>query len=426
MSTSVAAVAGGDTGIRYRGWRIVAMCAVVLGLTAPGQTVGVSVFIDPMMAGLDLSRSQVSAAYLVGTLSGAASMPWFGRLLDRRGSRWALTLVGAAFWATLTAMAGVAGLVTLTLGFVGIRMLGQGAMSMYAVTSVAYWFDRYRGRAVGVAGAGGQALMTLAPLSLAAAIGWLGWRGAWVAAGLVVGVTVLLIARLGMADSPASVGLQVDGGAAVDDEPAATARGATRGEAVRSPMFWALTGGVVSTGLIGTALAFHQISILGQQGLTPLEAAANFIPQTIAALTVTLATGALVDRVRPRAVLASSMGLLVAAVLWLPQVGPGWTAVVYGVALGAAGGSARALEGAALPDVFGTAHLGSIRGVVTAVTVVGTAVAPIILSLGNDLTGSYLPALRWLLLLPVSVVVLAIVADRVPVATDSRPSGSDG
>ncbi len=177
-------------------------------------------------------------------------------------------------------------------------------------------------------------------------------------------------------------------------------------------MFWALTGGVVATGLIGTGLSLHQISILGEQGLSPLEAAANFVPQTLAGLAAALGTGALVDRVRPRIVLTGSMAILATAVLLLPAVTPGLTAVAYGAALGAAGGSARALEGAALPRFFGTLHLGGIRGVSMAAMVIATALGPFALAMGRSAAGSYLPALRWLLLLPAAVVVLGLTADR--------------
>ncbi len=399
------------TGIRFYGWRVVAMCALTLGMTAPGQTAGVSVFIDPMMATLDLSRSQISLAYLVGTLAGAGTMPAFGRLIDRRGVRYTMTAIAVSFPVVLLAMAGVGGLVTLTLGFVGIRMLGQGALSMTATTAVAFWFDRLRGRAIGLTSAAGQGLMTLAPVTLAAAVLALGWRGAWIAAAAVVAVVTLSVARLGMRDSPADVGQRVDGLAHSDETPSTPIWGVTRAQAMRSRMFWALTGGVLTTGLISTALAFHQISVLGARGLTPVEAAANFIPQTLAALAATLVTGALVDHVRPRILLAVAMGFLIGAVLVLPSVSPGWTAAMYGAAIGAAGGSARALEGAALPRFFGTRHLGSIRGMVTLVMVVGTAVGPSLLALGHDLTGSYQPALYWMLLLPAAVIVLGITAD---------------
>lgn len=406
----------------FHGWRIVAWCAITLGMTAPGQTAGVSVFIDPMMAGLDLTRSQVAGAYLVGTLAGAWTMPWFGRLMDRRGMRFVLTAVGAAFAVVLAAMSGVAGLVTLALGFIGIRMLGQGALSLISTTAVAHWFDRRRGQAVGWSAAGGQAIMTVVPLALAGVIATVGWRSAWVVAAVVVGVVCVSIARFAMHDKPSDLGEHVDGVAPTEQEPERHAWGVTRAEAVRAPMFWALAGGVIATGLIGTALAFHQVSILGEQGLTPLEAAANFIPQTAAALVATLVTGVLVDHVRPRAVLAVSMACLAAAILLLPSVSPGFTAALYGAAFGAAGGSARALEAGALPKIFGTLHLGSIRGVVMTLTVLGTAVAPFLVSVGRDLTGSYVPVLRMLLVLPAAVVVVGLFADRPPASPDPDPA----
>jgi hypothetical protein len=67
-------------------------------------------------------------------------------------------------------MAGVGGLASLLVGFIGIRMLGQGALTLTATTSVTLWFDRRRGAAVGLTSAIGQALMSLAPLALAAGI----------------------------------------------------------------------------------------------------------------------------------------------------------------------------------------------------------------------------------------------------------------
>ncbi|MEX2551353.1 MAG: hypothetical protein WD638_14120, partial [Nitriliruptoraceae bacterium] len=146
---------------RFSGWRIVAMAAVALGMTGPGQTAGVSVFIDPMMASLEVTRSQISAAYLVGTLSGAVALPRVGRLIDDRGARTAMALVGGVFGVVLTAMAGVTGLLTLAVGFAGIRMFGQGALGLVAKNAVAPWFDRRRGTAMGATSAIGGALLSL-------------------------------------------------------------------------------------------------------------------------------------------------------------------------------------------------------------------------------------------------------------------------
>ena len=407
--------AGGGTGVprRFSGWRIVALAAVSLALTGPGQTVGVSAFVDPMIDGLALTRSQVSGAYLVGTLTGALAMPRVGSVLDQRGTRFAMTVVGGLFGVVLAAMAGVQGLVTLAIGFAGIRMLGQGGLTLISTTSVSYWFERRRGLAVGLVTAIGSAMMPLTPIAMTPVIGAVGWRGAWLVAAAAVLLVVLPIARLGMIDRPADVGQQADGISDEEAERAGPVGGRTRGEAARTGMFWAISGGVVATGLIGTGMTFHQFDLLGQQGLTPVQAAANFMPQTLAALAASLGAGALVDRVPLRVLLVTAMTLISASMIALPWVGPDLSVVAYAIGIGASGGTARAVEAAGMPKLFGVRHVGAIRGLVMSLMVGSTAFGPLALSIGRDLTGGYVSVLRLLLVLPVAVAVLAMVS-RVP------------
>lgn len=398
---------------RFSGWRIVALAALTLVMTGPGQTVGVSAFVDPMIDGLGLSRSQVSAAYLVGTLTGALAMPRVGSVLDRRGTRFAMTLVGGLFGVVLAAMAGVQGLVTLAVGFAGIRMLGQGGLTLISTTSVSYWFERRRGLAVGLVTAVGGAMMPLTPITMTPLIQLIGWRNAWLVAAAAVLTIVLPIARLGMIDRPADAGQQVDGISDEEAERAGPAGGSTRGAAVRTGMFWALAGGVVATGMIGTGMTFHQFDLLGQQGLTPTQAAANFLPQTLATLGASLGAGALMDRVPIRVLLPAAMALLSASMIALPWVGPDLSVVLYAIGIGASGGTARAVEAAGMPKLFGVRHVGAIRGLVMSLMVGATAFGPLALSLGRDLTGGYASVLRLLLALPAAVAVLAVVS-RVP------------
>jgi MFS family permease len=404
---------------RFSGWRIVVFAAIALGLTGPGQTAGVSVFVDPMMASLDLTRSQVSMAYLVGTLGGAVAMPRLGKLIDDRGTRVAMAVVGGLFAVVLAGMAGVTGIMTLTVGFVGIRMLGQGGLSLVSTTSVAPWFDRRRGLAIGVTTAIGSGIIALVPVGSEALISQTGWRVAWLVLSALILLTVVPIATFGLIDRPEQVRQRADGDPEPhpDDPPIVVAGSFTRSQALRTPIFWVVAGAVATTGMIGTGLAFHQISLLGEQGLTPTQAAGNFIPQTVAALTTTIGVGALIDKLAPRWVLLGSMLLLAGAMVGVPFVAPGWSAIAYGVAVGAAGSSARALEAASFPRIFGLASLGRIRGVVTAISVASTAFGPLALSVGYDLTGSYRQVLLLLLVVPASVAVAGFL-----VAVPKRPS----
>lgn len=136
----------------------------------------------------------------------------------------------------------------------------------------------------------------------------------------------------------------------------------------------------------------------------------------------------MVDRFAPRWVLLASMGLLAGAMLAVPHVTSGGRAVAYGIAVGAAGAAARTLEAAAFPKLFGIRHLGSIRGVVTAVAVAASAFGPLALAIGHDLTGSYVPVLHVLLVLPIATSALAVVAPmpRMPVDGPTLASGRSG
>jgi MFS family permease len=421
-------------GQRFLGWRMVAFAAVMLGMSGPGQTVGVSVFVDPMMAALELTRSQVSTAYLIGTLLASLVLPRVGRLLDELGTRRTLLIVAVGLAAALSGMGLVVGIVTLTVGFVGIRMLGQGSLSLVATNAVAPWFTRRRGLAIGVVTAVGSSLIALVPLLSTFAIALVGWRVTWVVLAALVALLLVPIALGGFVDRPEDVGQRADGveehgvdGAATVDvtllpspgpagvpaigtrlAPGEGRRPYTRAEALRTPMLWALIGGSVTTGMLTTGMAFHQIDLLGEQGLTPAQAAANFLPQTVATFVTVLLVGALVDRVAPRWILAASMALLAGAMLALPAVRPGASAVAYGVALGAAGASARALEAGAVPRLYGLRHLGAIRGLIVALAGASTALGPLALSIGNDLTGGYTEVLRLLVVLPVAVAVFGM------------------
>lgn len=103
----------------------------MVATTAPGQTAAISVFIDPIITELGLSRSLISAAYLVGTFAGALAMPMIDRVLDRYGIRRTLVVIGLTFFAALFGFAAVNSLVGLTVGFVAIRMAGQGALGRH-------------------------------------------------------------------------------------------------------------------------------------------------------------------------------------------------------------------------------------------------------------------------------------------------------
>ena len=379
-------------------------------MTAPGQTIGVSVFIDHFIDDLSLSRSTVALCYGIGTVAGSWSLPLIGRRIDQHGARASMTVIAVLFSIAIAAMAGVQGVVTLTLGFIGIRLLGQGALSLVSTVAVAHWFDQLRGLVIGTKMTVVSMLMTLAPFGLNALIGGIGWRTTWLVAALIVAVVVTPVAWFGIIDRPEDVGQIPDGRPFITTARMQqdTRRGASRSEALRTRSFWVLTSGVASTSMLYTAVSFHQISLLEEAGLTSSEAAAMFLPQIIGSAIAGVTFGLLSDRLPGRVIIPASMTLL-ATSLFLASIAETMAVVVvYAIMLGMAGGANASLSGTLLPRWYGTDHLGSIQGVLTTASVVGSAIGPVVLAVMEQSLDSFQDANRILLFLPVLVGLQAM------------------
>lgn len=393
---------------KFAGWRILALAIVTAAMSVPGQTLGVSVFVESFIAELSLSRDVVSLAYLIGTLLGALGMPFVGRAIDRVGVRTAMTWIGVGFGIGLTFMAGVQGFVSLAVGYGMIRFLGQGSLSLVSTVTVTHWFDRRRGLALGIMATVVSALMALGPIALNAVIEGFSWRIAWVAAAVAVWLIVVPIARLGIIDKPAVIGQLPDGGPVSGDPIQPPRKSYTRFEAIRTRRLWVILAASGTTGMLSTALNFHQISLLGEAGLTAGEAALMFAPQVIGSSLAGLAFGAMADRVHGRWLIMAAMALLSSALLMVNILESTADILLYAVLLGAAGGASRTVSSALPPRWFGTEHIGAIQGFGTFTNVASTAVGPFGLSVVFGITGAYGPALKLAAIVPLAVLVAAV------------------
>ena len=397
---------------RFPGWRILVLAIFTAALTGPGQTIGVSVFVDHLIADLGLTRSTVSTAYLIGTLTAAFALPVVGRQIDARGVRRGMTAIGAGFAVALALMSGVGGFVTLAAGFVLIRMFGQGALTLVSTVAVTLWFRSRRGFVLGLLATGTGMLMSLVPIASNAIIEAVGWRGAWLVLAGVIALTVVPIGWFGMINRPSDLGLEPDGGEIGAIEASAVERSATRGEAVRTPRFWILVAASSSVGMLATALNFHQISLLGDAGLTASQAAAMFLPQFVGTAIAGVLFGWLSDRLSGRALIPLSMSILASTLLLAANLAGGVTIAAYALTLGAAGGASRSVGSTLMPRWFGTDHIGSITGLSTLVGVASTAVGPVAYSLARDFAGTYETASLVFMALPLSVAAVAVIGSR--------------
>lgn len=392
----------------YYGWLVLAAGTLGQLMTTPGQTIGVSVFLDPIIRDLGLTRSLVSLLYLLGTLSGSLILPFIGRFIDRQGPRVVVGAIAALFALACLGMSQVQGAITLGLGFVAIRGLGQGALSLVSINAINLWFVQRRGLALSLSGIGFAVGIGAFPLLIERLIANFGWRWAYAILGGLVAITILPLGLLVFRHSPECYGLRPDGHrSALADQPPVEAS-YTLGQAQRTFTFWLFAAGNVCVSALGTGLLFHHYSIMADSGIGRTVAALVFVPYGLVTAAANVLSGLLLDRISPRFLLSAMLGLLCGALLLAVRVTTPELMLAYGGVLGLMQGSNGVLQAGVYAYYFGRSHLGAISGFATTLMVAGTAFGPLLFALGFERFDAYAPTLTLALLAPLAVGIVTL------------------
>ncbi|HEV3470376.1 MAG TPA: MFS transporter [Pyrinomonadaceae bacterium] len=372
----------------YYGWVNVGVAALAMVATLPGRTQGLGLITEPLLVDLQIGRVEFAQINLWATLLGALFGLGVGRLIDRWGSRAVLTSVAAALGATVLLMSGARGAVSLCVLITLSRGFGQSALSVVSITLVGKWFRRGLSKAMGwytVAMTVG--FMAAFPAVGAAVLG-AGWRAAWawVGAALLFGVAPLawLLARSG----PESVGLSVDGREEAGGAEAA-AGGHTLRRALGTPSFWVFALSSSVYGLIASGIGLFNESILAERGFGAEVYHDTLAVTALTALAGNFLGGWLAGRWPLGRLMAAAMLLLTGALVLLPSVRTGAHVAAWAVAMGLVGGAVMVVFFTFWGLAYGRAHLGKIQGAAQTLTVLASAVGPLLLAACVELTGSY-------------------------------------
>lgn len=410
--------------------------------TSPGQTFLVSQFYTSFQRQIGVNDSApLATAYGIGTLGAGLLMPLVGSLSDRFGTR-VMMGIAAALLALTCALIGFADNVyQLGFAFFCLRAFGQGALGLVAGHTLAMWYEKRLGVAESVRHTGMSLANVLLPPLAIALIVWVGWEGAYALLGLGVYIAVIPLVVIVFRNKPEDIGQHLDnlppeGHHSLDDaEPDAAAEFSrdtheprpgvvrppdfTARQAVRTGAYWIVTGALVANAAIFTAIALEHQVITREAGhsknvaasLLPLAGLVSFIAVPI--------SGLLVDRFRERILLAWTTVLL----------GLSCTCVAFATALPALYGAMVlmgmtqslifVLASPIFARYFGRRHHGAIRGTLTRSMIIGTAIGPVLLSLGAKFADGYrLPLLACALLtVPLTVAALSMKQPEHPDAT---------
>jgi MFS transporter, OFA family, oxalate/formate antiporter len=114
----------------YYGWVMLPVAIAGVIAISPGQTFGIAAFNESIRSALELTHSQLSGAYMVGTLLAALPLAYLDRLMDRHGLRRTTAVVIVFLGMACVVAASAQNLAWLAVAFFLLRLLGPGAMSL--------------------------------------------------------------------------------------------------------------------------------------------------------------------------------------------------------------------------------------------------------------------------------------------------------
>jgi len=351
--------------------RPLAFGAACTFLSAPGQTFFISLFIGALSDSLGFTAGELGSLYLGATLGSAALLPWFGHWIDRIDLRRYAAAVMIGLAVSCAVMASATGPVSLVIGFLMLRLTGQGLMSHTGMTSVGRYFVNRRGRALSLVVMGFPLSEAVLPVLAVFLIGAVGWRATY----LAVGAGVLLIAL--------PLLLWLIAGREAFSQPTARADGARRPSAWdgaqivgRTGYFWLILPLLIYMPLTATALIFYIQPIGEAKGWSPTLIAGSFTSYALFHALAILLGGGLVDRFTARNLLAATGLPMVAGIVLLGALDAPGAAFAFMGLIGASTGLAHTVTSAMWAEVFGVERLGTIRSFSVMLMVAGTAAGP--------------------------------------------------
>jgi MFS family permease len=390
----------------FYGWYIVGVGILVniAGTFAFSSTL--SIFLKPITEELGVSRGAFSLIRTFEIGVAALIVPLLGPWIDRHGGRGVLVL-GVLMEGTGLLLSSLVqsfwqfALVRCSLVIAGEALLG----SLVINVTIAQWFVRKRGRAMGIANLGTGIAKLSIPLAAASLFVLVGWRYTWAIFGTVAPLLVVAPTLIFVRRKPEDIGLLPDGDmpsqktyttpnnsallSTKEDLTFSAETSWTRAEALRLPTFWllVLTFGIASVGIAG--LNLHIFSYVTDIGYSPLIAASFMSTIALTQLGSTLVWGMLADKFDIRKV--SCIQFLIQGVGLVTVISSGQIHLTYlGFFLYGTGlAGSFVLREVIWANFFGRASLGTVRGLSLFFSNLFAASGAPFFGFLHDRTGSY-------------------------------------
>ena len=366
-----------QTGMFY-GWWIVISAFVMSVIYSGFYFWAFTLFVTPMQSEIASIENHIGPAFLIAGIVGALLAPISGNVFDKRGPK---LVVGVGMICGGLGFALMGFMEEIWHFYLGLSLAGIGPIVIWggAIPSVANWFNKFRGRALGIttAGLGLGGLLTNPSLIL---INQFGWRTTFIFMALAIWIIILPLTMI-LRRRPEDYGM-VEDGLPGGNDTLEEVEGLFFLQAMKSKVFWGIAG-IFSLAFwpIGS-LQIYQSPFMESVGFTRSVAASTVGIMAIITVVGRIGGGWLADTIDARKATTLALALQAIGIIIFAFISPdlGWLLFIFLIAFAPGFGAITVLQPALLAGYFGRRSFGAIQGILWTCTSLSFSLAPIVLT----------------------------------------------
>jgi OFA family oxalate/formate antiporter-like MFS transporter len=401
----------------FYGWVIV-FATIFITLIIMGTRFSFGVFFKPLANEFDLTRATTSSLYSVYMVLCAFATIAGGWALDRYGPRLVFLIMGLFTGLSLLLTSQANSLWQLYLSYSLLLSIGTAAFFPVMNVTVARWFDKKRGLAIGITSSGSRLGQVVYAPFCAFLISHFGWRMAYIVTGLVAWLLVAPTSRL-VRNDPREIGVLPDGAKSITalqeenvKEEDSRLSGLSLSQALRTKNYWFFTSAWLFLGFGNMLVWTHIVPHATDLDVTAIEASTIISVIGGFSLPAGILFGKISDikgRKTPLVILTLLRAGALLGLIWAREL---WMFYIFAISFGISIGGTGVIIAAISVDIFGKRSIGVIMGTFDMVGYIGSALGAFTGGLVYDVSNSYAVAF---LIASIGNIIMALLMALVKV-----------
>ena len=337
-----------------------------------GQTFFLGIFNPFIREDLNLSHSEFGGIYSVGTLVSSLTIIWIGKKIDDYKLKTFAIFVCISLFCSSLIMSQLSGYIHLILSIFFLRLFGQGLMSHTSSTAMARFFNKNRGKALGIAWLGLSFGEGVLPGLVVLLLNFFMWKQIWLTiAGFILFFVfpVVLFLLKNFKDSS----FEKD-----TVEENFKIKNWTRKEVLKDTKFYFLLPMILCPPFLITGIFINQSFLFESKGWESELIAMSFTAYALFTIISLQVSGYLIDRFSAIKILPFYLLPMICGFLMTLFFNLNFSPIIFFILIAITNGTANVLITSTWSEIYGTKHLGSIRSITVSFMVFSTAVAPVL------------------------------------------------